>query len=419
MRYFKIKFLEYGEEEEIIIKSINFSEAIERVKKEMKKNAGREFLTIEELPMPFDEKIKTFFFILRKKIIRKKLNQQLFISSLKQLKSMVKAGISLKDALEEIAKSTNDKLLKEIFQYTADTMNKGGTISEAFKKYEIYVGQIAVAMFVLAEKTGDLVNILNNLINIYEKAWENKRKVKKALRYPIVALVIISLAFVGIINFVVPKFKSIFEQLHGNLPLPTKFLLFLEHAFKNYGPIILITIFLSVIIIIYLYKTNIKVKTKIDKLMLKTPIVKNVVLNATLSRFLYILSALVKAGIPLIEALKISEGIINNEIIKQKVINVINGINQGRKLAEMMKEEELVDFIAIKMIQAGEEGGNLNDMLEEAANYYEEKFQDVIDGLQASIEPILTGVIAGIVLLIALGVFLPMWNLGAVAMKNG
>jgi len=418
MKYFKIKFLDYGEEQEIIISSINFAEAIEEVKKEMESTSGREFLTIEEISMPFEEKIKVFTEVIKQKLTRKKLNQQLFISALKQLKSMVKAGISLKDSLEDIANNTQDKLLKDILQYAANTMNKGGTISEAFKKYEIYVGQIAVAMFVLAEKTGDLVGILENLINIYEKAWENKRKVKKALRYPIIALIIITVAFVGIVTFVVPKFKAIFDQLHGDLPLPTQILLFLEHTFRNYGPIIILIFTIAIIITIYFYKTNRGIKTKIDKLLLKIPIIKGVILNSSLSRFLYILSALVKAGIPLIEALKISEGIVENEIIKKKIINIINGVNQGRKFAEMVTEEQLVDFIAIKMLQAGEEGGNLNDMLREAANYYEEKFQDVIEGLQSAIEPIMTGVIASIVLLIALGVFLPMWSLSSIAMKN-
>ena len=126
-----------------------------------------------------------------------------------------------------------------------------------------------------------------------------------------------------------------------------------------------------------------------------------------------ILSSLLSSGVPLVEALKISEGIIGNEVIKRKIFNIRTGINQGRSFTEMMKEENLVNFIALRMISAGEESGELDTMLSNAASYYEDKFQNVIDNMQASIEPIMLFIIGGLVLLLALGIFLPMWNLAS------
>jgi len=206
-----------------------------------------------------------------------------------------------------------------------------------------------------------------------------------------------------------------FEQLHAELPLPTRILLGIEKVLSNYGLIVLGIIILIIITIIFLYKTSYKFKYISDKILLKTPIIGKIIEYATLHRFLLTLSSLLKSGIPLLDALKISEGIISNDVIKQKIKQIIIGINQGRNLAEMMEETQLVNFIALRMIGAGEESGELDTMLSKAAEYYEDRFQDLIDNMQASIEPIMLTVIGALVLLLALGIFLPMWDLASAA----
>jgi len=152
---------------------------------------------------------------------------------------------------------------------------------------------------------------------------------------------------------------------------------------------------------------------------LKTYLIKDIIRYATLHRFLLILSSLLSSGVPLVESLKISEGIVENEVIKKKIFNIRQGINQGRSFAEMLKEADLVNFIALRMISAGEESGELDTMLKNAASYYEDRFQSVIDNMQAAIEPIMLTVIGGLVLLLALGIFLPMWNLAQAAHAGG
>jgi general secretion pathway protein F/MSHA biogenesis protein MshG len=152
-------------------------------------------------------------------------------------------------------------------------------------------------------------------------------------------------------------------------------------------------------------------------MLLKTFLINKIIEYSTLHRFLMAMASLLKSGLPLIEALKISESIIENEVLKNKIKEIIKGINQGRSFAEMVAEVDLVNFVALRMISAGEESGELDLMLESAAKYYEDRFQDIIDNMQASIEPIMLTVIGALVLLIALGIFLPMWDLANVA-KN-
>jgi len=411
MKWFKVTFFYRGQEQNYIIKALNKAEAIIDAKK-MYKGI---LVKIEEIPIPFEERIKLLKDLIATRILKKKLKYPPYISALRQLSVLIKAGISLKDALEDIANNTLDPLIKEIFFKAAEAIDSGKSLSEVFAEYEEYVGGLSVAMIRLGEQTGDLAMAIDSLAKIYENMYENRRKMIKALRYPIITLIAIVVAFVFLILLVVPKFKAMFEQLHATLPLPTRILLGIEYVLTNYGPLVLGIIIVLIIAIIYFYKTSKKFKYRADKILLKTYLIGSIINFATLNRFLQVLASLLKSGIPLIDALKISEGIISNEILKEKIKIIIRGINQGRSLAEMLTETNLVNFIALRMISAGESSGELDSMLQNAANYYEDRFQDIIDNMQAAIEPIMLTIIGGLVLLLALGIFLPMWDMANAA----
>ena len=409
MKYYKVTMFYKGKQQDFIVKSFNKAEAIIEAKKHYK---GL-LVHIEEIPIPLEERIRIFKDIINNKLLRKKLHYPAYISALREVAVLVKAGISLKDALEDVGKNTSDRLIKEMFLKAADAINSGKTLSEVFSEYETYVGGISLAMIRLGEQTGDLVKALNYLADIYENMYENRKRIIKALRYPIITLIAIAVAFVVLILLVVPKFKKIFQELHAQLPLPTKILLGMEYVLTHYGLLVLLIIASSIFITIFLYKTSHNFRYKVDKLLLKLPVIGPIIEYGNLHRFLLTLSSLLKSGIPLLDALKISESIIENEVIKEKIDYIIRGINQGRNLAEMVKEVNLVNFIALRMISAGEEGGELDSMLEKAASYYEDRFQNIIENMQAAIEPIMLVIIGGLVLLIALGIFLPMWNLAS------
>jgi len=413
MKYYKVSMFYKGKEQNFIVKSLNKAEAII----DAKKTYPGLLVKIEEIPMPLDEKIKIFKDLVISRILRRKINYPTYISSIRQLAVLIKAGISLKDALEDIGNNSKDSLIKEIFLKAADTIDSGKSLSDVFKEYETYVGGISLAMIRLGEQTGDLVMALNYLADIYDNMYQNRRKMIKALRYPVITLIFIAIAFTVLILLVVPKFRSIYQQLHTTLPLPTRILLGIEYVLSNYGLIVLILIVLSVIVFMFFYKTSIKFKYQMDKLFLKTYLIKQIIEYATLHRFLLTLSSLIRSGIPVMEALKISEGIIDNEVIKRKIKLIITGINQGRTMAEMFKETGIVNYVALRMISAGEESGEIDIMLENAAKYYGDKFEDVVENMQAAIEPIMLSIIGALVLLIALGIFLPMWDLAS-AVKN-
>ena len=414
MKYFKVKMFYRGEEQTFIVKSISKAEAII----DAKKNYKGILVKIEEIPMPLEERIKVFEDLVKNKILRKKLNYPSYISSIRELAVLVKAGISLKDGLEDIGNNTRDPLIKEMFLKAAEAIDTGKTLSDVFSEYEHYIGGISLAIIRLGEQTGDLVQSLNYLADIYENMYQNRRRMIKALRYPVITLIAIAVAFVTLILLVVPKFKDIFEQLHAELPLPTRILLALENILTNYGLLTAGIIMSIIFIIIFFYKTSKEFKYRVDQLLLKAPVIGPIIEYGSLHRFLLTLSSLLKSGIPLLDSLKIAGSIIENEIIKEKIKIIERGINQGRSLSELLKEVDLVNFVALRMVSAGEESGELDGMLGKAADYYEERFQDIIENMQAAIEPIMLTVIGGLVLLLALGIFLPMWNLAS-AVKNG
>ncbi len=413
MKYYKVSMFYKGKQQDFVIKSLNKAEAII----DAKKSFPGLLVKIEEISMPFNEKVKIFKNIVSSKLLRKRLHYPSYIASIRQLSVLSKAGISLKDALEDIGENTKNSLIKELFLKSAEAIDSGKSLSDVFGEYEEYVGGISLAMVRLGEQTGDLVMALSYLADIYDNMYQNRRKMIKALRYPVITLIFIVIAFVVLILMVVPKFKAIFEQLHAKLPLPTRILLGTEHILSNYGLIVFGLFILIVFLLMFFYKTSINFKYQMDKIFLKIFLIKQIIEYATLHRFLLTLSSLLRSGIPLLDALKISEGIIGNEVIKRKIKIIITGINQGRPLAEVFKETNIVNYIALRMISAGEESGELDIMLENAAKYYGDKFEDVIENMQSSIEPIMLTIIAAIVLLIALGIFLPMWDLASAA-KN-
>jgi general secretion pathway protein F len=411
MKYYIASFMYMGKKKQILVKGENKIEAINRAKK-MQPGV---LVTIKETSIPFEEKIRVFKDIFSNKVLRKRINYPAYISALHQLAVLLKASISLKEALEDISENTKDPLIKEIFKEAADAINQGKNLTDTFQKYQNYIGGISVAMVKLGEETGNLGESINALANIYQKIYNNIKKIKKALRYPIFTLLAIAGAFTFLVLVVVPKFKSIFNMLHSKLPLATRSLLKTQEIFSHYGLLILAGIIALIVFSIFMYKTSDKFKYKTDRLLLKIPVLGKIIEYGNLSRILNSIASLLSSGISLTESLKISKGIVGNEEIREKINYIINGVNQGKSFADMLENTKFVNYIALRMIKSGEQSGELENMLKNASDYYESKFQDIIDNIQSAIEPFMLIIIGAMVLWLALGIFMPMWDLANAA----
>ena len=370
-------------------------------------------IKVTEAQEPLDAQFKRFKNDLLKNVRKKKIKQDALIAAVRQLAVMTNAGISIHDSLHEIADSTQDEALKTVFSKLADDINSGHALSASMENFRFELGNLTIAMVQLGEKTGNLDESLYALADMLEEIRANFIKFKKAMAYPRNVMIAMAVAFTVLISFVVPKFKTMFEKLNVDLPLPTQILLFLEHLFNNYGPYVIAILVIAFIVFKYLITNYKNIRFGWHKTLLKTYLIGNIIRFSTLNRFTLVFSELVRAGIPIAEALDTSISMIDNLPLKEKLLSVRYTVEKGGTLNKGLGDTNLFENMILQMVRAGEDSGTLDTMIKKVAEYYKMRFDAIIDGLAEAIEPIMLFLIAGMVILLALGIFLPMWSLGS------
>jgi len=368
---------------------------------------------------PLEEQLKRLKATVFSNLKKKKIKPDAHIAAIRQLAVMTNAGISVHDSLKEIGSATQDKNLETVLSTMADDINSGLSMSKSVDKFRYQLGSLTLAMVELGEKTGNMAEALYALADMLEEIRRNVVKFKKAMAYPRNVMIAMAVAFTILISYVVPQFKVIFEELGANLPLPTLILLKLEFLFNNYGPLLLAGLAVIIIAMKYMINNSREFRYKWHQFLLKLIIMKGIIMYNTLSRFTLVFSELVRAGIPIAEALETSINMIDNLPMQEKLLTIRQAVEKGSSLHEGMADTGLFENMIIQMVSAGESSGQLDAMLEKVTEYYKMRFDAIIDGLAEAIEPIMLFFIASLVLLLALGIFLPMWSLGDAAQGRG
>ena len=410
MKYFNVTIMDKGKKRLELMKAENRMLAIK-----LAKNKFPTTMVIKavETSAPLEEGFADLMKSIQKSMKSKiPINDK--ISTIRQIAVMTDAGIAINDTLTDVADNTDNKTLKEIYTKINSDINSGNSMADAMEPYTEEFGHVALAMTNLGERTGNLSESYHKLADILENLRDNQAKFKKAIRGPLITLAAMGIAFTILIMVVVPKFKDIFSKFKTELPMPTQILLKLEWAFSNYGLLILGIIIGGVFAIKYFYKNNKDFKYQMDALMIhpRFYLINKAIFLSTMHKYNLVFGELVKSGIPVSEALDTAVGMVDNAAIKEQLLSVNANIGRGMNLAEAFKLTGLYENMLLQMIKAGESGGQLDAMLDKVTNYYDMEFQDLIDNLSAYIEPIMMFFIAGLVLLMALGIFMPMWDLG-------
>ncbi|MBA1438047.1 MAG: type II secretion system F family protein [Epsilonproteobacteria bacterium] len=408
MIYFEATILKQGKKEVIGLYAENKKEAMNYAKL---KFSGI-IIKVTEAQEPLEDKFKRIKANFLKNYRKKKIKQDALIAAVRQLGVMTNAGISIHDSLTEIANATTDQALESVFSKVADDINSGQSLSASLENFRFEVGNLTIAMVQLGEKTGNLDDALYALADMLEEIRSNIIKFKKAMAYPRNVMIAMAIAFTVLISYVVPQFKTIFEELKAELPLPTQILLMLEHLFNTYGQYLLVLLFLTFVTSRYLINNYEHIRFEWHKFLLQIYLIKNIIKFSTLNRFTLVFSELIHAGIPVAEALDTAIGMIDNLPLKKKLLTVRITVEKGGSLNKGLKETDLFENMIIQMVRAGEESGTLDTMIKKVAEYYKMRFDAIIDGLNEAIEPIMLLMIAGMVILLALGIFLPMWDMG-------
>ncbi len=361
----------------------------------------------EPLKMRFDKLIKQQ----KNPIKKRRVPIESYIAALRQLAVMLDAGMPINVSLTEVNKATKEPMLKAILHKAIEDIEGGISLTDALKPYTYQLGNLSVSMIHLGEQTGTLSESITRLSEILQNIHDNRVKLQKATRYPLITIVAMMIAFTIVIIFVVPQFEELFRESNAELPFPTLLLLWTENALTHYGPYIVAAAVLLAGLYSYFYQKNAALALKSDQLLLKIYIVGAVTRYAMLGRFVYIFNVLVHAGIPIVDALKAAVGVVENRYMKQQFSKITEAVEEGRSLHSGFESSNFFESMILQMLKAGEDAGALNTMLEKITKYYNDKYDNIIDNVSSMIEPILIAAIAGFVLVLALGIFLPMWTM--------
>lgn len=328
----------------------------------------------------------------------------------RQLRTVVRSAIPIVSGLRALAEQTSNPRLQKAIAAVTQDIDKGSSFSDALAKHKGVFSEIYVAMVRSGETSGNLEEVLERLSALLEFQMKTKETIKSAMRYPTFVVITLVSAFIILVNVVVPKFAPLFRSAKIALPLPTQILLVINDIFQKYlGASFIVAA--SLIVAFFIYKRTANGKYAIDVLKLKIPLIGEIVLKTCMSRFAFTLENLVSSGVPIIRTLDIVSRTVGNEFVARKVLEISENIEKGHGIARPLKDAKIFPPLVIHLIATGEETGSLEDMLREISMHYDREVTYTVGRLSAYIEPILTVGLAGMVLFLALAIFMPWWNI--------
>ena len=340
--------------------------------------------------------------------------QQLSINDLilfsRQMHSLTKAGVPLIRSINSLADSCRNMALKQALVSITHRLESGQSLSQAMSQHNKIFPILLVSIINVGETTGGLEQAFQQISHYLEREKVTQSRIKSALRYPTMVLMAISIALVIVNVYVIPAFKGVFDKMGTQLPWQTRLLMAVSDFTVEFWPYIL-GLSLLTIILIGKYVQSPAGRLHWHQLILKIPAVGSIIHRATMERFSRSFAMILNAGVPLIQGIAIVSKAVGNEYIGAKLHKMRVGIEKGDSISRMARSIELFPPLVIQMILVGEESGNIAEMLQEVADFYEGEIDTELKNLSSAIEPFLIVIIGIIVLILALGIFLPMWDL--------
>ncbi len=332
----------------------------------------------------------------------------------KQLKTMIRAGVPMIRLLGILENQTENPTLKNIIDSISRDIKEGRSLFDAFKKHPKTFSPLYCSMLHAGETSGALPEVLERLIYILEHEHKVKSDIKAAMQYPVIVVVFLTMAFFILLTFVIPKFARIFKKAGIDIPVPTQICIFLYQFMTDYWYLLIGGIIVLGTVFYYYIKTK-QGRYMVDSLLMKVPIIGQLLIKAAMSRFSSIFSILQSSGVATLDSIKILSGVINNTAITREFDKISERLEEGRGLAGPLESAKYFTPIVTNMVAIGEESGHLEEMLSEIADHYDVELEYEVKKLSDSIAPVLTIALAFIVGFFALAIFLPLWDLTKMA----
>ena len=330
---------------------------------------------------------------------------------LTQLSTYVKSGIPLADSINILRDQTRSKHNKELFKRIAYELNTGSQFSEALERQGNTFPKLLINMLKTSELTGNLTEALDDMTGYYKTADNNRKQIISALMYPTVVLVVAIIVLVFLLIFIIPKFQGIFDQLGSELPGITVFLINASDFVKNNILYIMLGIAIFVFIFSFIYKKVRKFRYGVQWLLMHIPIIKDVLIDKEVVMFTKTFASLIKHDVFIADSIEMLGRVTNNEIYKDIIKEAITNLSNGSGLSKAFDGKWAFPRIAYEMLVTGERTGRLGLMMDNVATHFEEEQKNLVQRLKSLIEPVMIILLAGIVGVVLLAIFVPMFKM--------
>lgn len=357
----------------------------------------------------FEEKIP-FWSELRYRLGMEKPGIDDLILFCRQCYSLSKSGVPIIRGLKLLGESCRNRRFAEVIENMANDLEAGRDLSTAMSRYPKVFSPLFVNIIRVGETSGKVDEAFMQLYRYFERDKETVKQIKAAVRYPMFVLIAIILAVIIIMTFVIPKFAEFYSKNGLTLPLPTRIIMGVSHFMVDYWYVLFASVLIGGLAFRHYIDTR-QGRLWWDEFRIRIVLIGDIILRATLGRLARTLAMALKAGVPILQAITATALALGNEYMTTKVIGMREGIERGENLTRTAAKSEVFTPLVLQMISIGEETGQLDDMLEEVAEFYDREVEYDIKNINSIIEPLLTVGIAGLILVLMLGVFLPMWDL--------
>lgn len=328
----------------------------------------------------------------------------------RQFSAMTSAGLPLVQCLDILSAQTENKRLAASIKQVSGDIQGGNTLADALQKHPTVFSSLYCNMVAAGEASGSLDTVLTRLAEYLEKSDALVRKIKGAMTYPVIVLVVAMGATTAMLTFVVPTFAQMFTDVGGTLPMPTRVVMGISTFLQTFFPLIILSIAGSITALVYYYKTP-DGKFRIDSIKLKLPVFGDLERKSSIGRFAQTLSTLLTSGVTILDALSITAKTAGNKVLEKGIQRTLERITGGLTIAEPLKDTGVFPPMVIHMIAVGEKTGDLAEMLKKISEFYAEEVDSAVDALTSIIEPIMI-VIMGIVIGgILIAMYMPMFDM--------
>ncbi len=331
-----------------------------------------------------------------------------------QMSSLTRAGISVVRAVKTLAESAKNQSFRDVLADVATNMEAGVDVASSMGRHPRIFTELYVSLIHVGENTGRLDQAFKQIASYLELERETRRRIQAATRYPSFVIVAIAIAVVIVNIYVIPAFAGVFEKYNAELPWQTKAILTVSDTFVAYWPFMLAALVVAGFGWLR-FVSSPEGRLVWHRWKLKLPILGSVFDRIYLARYCNTFAMVSRAGVPIVQGLQIVSRAIGNDYMATRINEMRANIERGESITTTARQAAMFSPVVLQMMSVGEETGNMEELLEQAAEFYEEEVEYELKGLTDALEPILIIAIAGLVLIMALGVFLPLWDLNSVA----